>query len=175
MDIKKGITDNFDTSDTAQDGIRQIAGKLDAAPFTFGLVISRFNPELTNALSDAAVSCLQHYGARPDQITRVRVPGAFEIPTVLEMLAADGTYHALIALGAVIQGETPHAGFINAEVNRALCDIARAYRVPVIDGVVMTHNMEQAMARCTTGEQSRGWYAAKAAIEMAHVTTLLKG
>lgn len=174
MTIEKGITDNPPESHPAFEGIRQISGTLDASPYSFGLVVSRFNAELTSALLLAAVSCLQKHGAATERITVIWVPGAFEIPVVLEILASQGRHSALIALGAVIQGETPHAGLINTEVNRSLCEMARRHQLPVIDGVVMTHSLEQAVARCTTGEKSRGWYAAKAAIEMAHVTTQLK-
>ena len=173
--MKKGISNTLAASDhPALDDVRQIVGGFDAGGRSFGIVVSRFNPELTDALLVATVTCLKEHGAAPDQITVVRVPGAFELPTVLERMAAEKKYDALIALGAVIQGETPHAGHINAEVNRALCEMARQYSVPVIDGVVMTHTLEQAEARCTTGEKSRGWYAARAAIEMAHVMTQLK-
>lgn len=174
MSIKKGITDELHLADPAFGDIRRISGSLDAKPFSFGLVASRFNGELTGPLVTAAVACLKKHGATDERITVVHVPGAFEIPTVLEWLAAAGRHDALIALGAVIQGETPHAELINTEVNRAICEIARRYQRPVIDGVVMTHSMDQAVRRCTSGEQSRGWYAAKAAIEMAHVISQLK-
>ncbi len=174
MKIEKGITDIAPKEHPAFEGIQQITGTLDASPYSFGLVVSRFNAELTSALLLAAVTCLQKHGAAAERITVVWVPGAFEIPTALELLAEQGEHTALIALGAVIQGETPHAGLINTEVNRSLCEMARRHHRPVIDGVVMTHSMEQAVARCTTGEKSRGWYAAKAAIEMAHITSQLK-
>ncbi len=174
MNMKKGITGELPLDAPLYEDVRRVTGSWDAGSFAFGVVVSRFNTELTDALLRAAVTCLKEHGAAPARITVVRVPGAFEIPTALELMAAGGQHDALIALGAVIQGETPHAGLITAEVNRALCDIARRYRLPVIDGVVITHTMEQAVARCTTGEQSRGWYAAKAAIEMAHVTSQLK-
>jgi len=174
MKINKGISDTFPEAHATFEGIRQVTGSLDAGPYAFAIVVSRFNVELTSALLMASVTCLQKHGAAAERITVVWVPGAFEIPTALELLAAQGTHDALIALGAVIQGETPHAGLINTEVNRSLSEIARRHHVPVIDGVVMTHSMEQAVARCTTGEKSRGWYAAKAAIEMAHVTAALK-
>ena len=151
--------------------IRQTRGEGQAAGLRFGLVVSRFNPALTGSLLKTAVQRLLAQGAREANIEVVWVPGAFEIPFVLEKLAAMRRFDALIALGCVIQGETPHAGLINTEVTHALADIARRHGLPVIDTVVATLNRAQAEARC--GPEGRGGYAAEAAIEMANLNRRL--
>jgi 6,7-dimethyl-8-ribityllumazine synthase len=97
------------------------------------------------------------------------VPGGYEVPALAEQIAAHGDVDAIVALGAVIEGETPHADMINVQVTHSLTDISRKYGIPVIHEVVAARNMEQAAARCTAGRQSRGWYAGLAAVEMAQV------
>ncbi len=154
--------------------VRQIIGNHNAARLSFGIVVSRFNDQLTHKLVRSAVECLVQNGASAASISVVWVPGSFEIPSVIERLAQSKQYHALIALGVVIQGETPHAGLISAEVNRSLSAIAQRHGLPVIDGVVMTHTMAQAEARSKVGTGGRGWYAAAAAIEMARVFERIK-
>jgi len=172
--MKKGISPSSDAfAHPELEGVSSLAGSLDAGTYRFGIVVSRFNTALTDALLISAVTCLKKHHAQPENIFVVHVPGAFEIPTVLESLAKSGTYNALMALGVVIQGETSHAGVINTEVARSCCDIARRYGVPVIDGVIGAGNLEQAAARATTGEQSRGWYVAQAAVEMADIMARL--
>jgi 6,7-dimethyl-8-ribityllumazine synthase len=173
--MNKGLKHASAAFDTPElEGVMHPEGSPDRGAFSIALVVSLFNTELTDALLVSAVTCLKQKRVKPEKMMVVHVPGAFEIPTVAEQLAKTGDYHAIIALGVVLQGETPHAGIINAEVARALCDIARRYGVPVIDGVVAAGTMEQAAARALTGEHSRGWYAAEAAVEMAEVMALLK-
>ncbi len=154
-------------------GVRQTAGDLGARGLRFALVVSRFNETLTARLAGSALDALAACGAAPGDVEVVWVPGAYEIPFVAERLAADGAFAAVIALGCVIQGETPHAGLVNTEVARGLADIARRHGVPVIDGVVAAHTEAQAVARCTRGPESRGWYAATAAVEMARLCSKL--
>ncbi len=174
MTIQKGLSNEFGVVSPELAGVTQTVGSLDAAPFSFCIVASRFNNELTAGLAKAAVSTLIHHGARADAIRIVWVPGAFEIPTLLEECAAQQREHALIALGAVLEGDTPHAAAINAAVSRSLNEIARTYKLPVIDGVVVARTMEQAETRCLGEDGGRGAYAAQAAIEMANVIKALR-
>ncbi len=149
----------------AMGAIRQTLGSAEAGGLRFGLVVSRFNLALTRSLLQTAAARLLQRGARDGDLEVFWVPGAFEIPFVIEKLAAARRFDALIALGCVIQGETPHASLIGTEVTRALSDIGRRHGIPVIDTVVATLNPAQAEARC--GPEGRGGYAADAAIEMA--------
>lgn len=154
--------------------LRQIQGGREGSGFRIGLVISRFNEILTQALFDTAVRTLREQGVADAAMLTVWVPGAFEIPSVLEQLAKRNEFDALIAMGVVIQGETTHADHIGQQVSRSICDIARLYAVPVIDGLICARTPEQAVARAGPGEHNRGRYAAQAAIEMAHVFEQLK-
>ncbi|MBM4152510.1 MAG: 6,7-dimethyl-8-ribityllumazine synthase [Kiritimatiellaceae bacterium] len=149
--------------------------QLNAQGFKFALVVSRFNVELTDQLSADAVQCLKERGASPADIVVVQVPGAYEIPVVINELAKKGLYDAIIALGVVVEGETPHAQMIGDSTGIALLDIARECGVPVINEIVGTRNWSQAVARCSRSRTSRGWYAAEAAVEMAQVMKTIKG
>ncbi len=145
------------------------AKTLDASDLRFAIVVSRFNDELTSQLADDAFHCLEKNGAKILGIGIFHVPGAYEIPVVVSELAKSGKFDAIIALGVVVEGETPHAQMIGNSTGIALLDIARETGVPVINEIVGTRNWEQAVARCTSSETSRGWYAAEAAIETANV------
>lgn len=150
-------------------GGRQVVGALDASGMRFAIVVSRFNEELTNALALSAYQCLVKYGAKPETIDLVRVPGAYEIPVVAEKLAASKRYDALIVLGVVVEGETQHAQMIIDTTGQSILDIACRYRIPVINEIVGVRNWAQAEVRCLGGENTRGWYAAEAAVETARV------
>lgn len=163
----KGIAEKIESAHVG--GVQEIRGSHEAAGHKFGIVVSRFNETLTLRLVEAVVTCLKEKGAREQDVTVVWVPGAFEIPLALQRLAEQKTFSSLIALGAVIQGETPHATLITAEVTHGIAKIARKYDVPVIDGVLATLNWEQAEARSGAREKNRGWHAALAAIEMANL------
>ena len=147
--------------------------QLDAGGLRFAIVVSRFNSELTQQLADDASQCLEENGAKT--VHKFEVPGAYEIPVVINELAKNGKYDALIALGVVVEGETPHAQMIGDSTGIALLDIAREHGVPVINEIVGTRNWEQAVARCTRSRTSRGWYAAEAAIETAMILKTIKG
>jgi 6,7-dimethyl-8-ribityllumazine synthase len=149
--------------------------KLDANGLKFAIVVSRFNSELTDQLAADAFQCLEESGAKVPDIGTFQVPGAYEIPVVINELAKSGNYDALIALGVVVEGETPHAQMIGDSTGIALLDIAREHGVPVINEIVGTRNWEQAVARCTRSRTSRGWYAAEAAIETANILKTIKG
>jgi len=160
---------------------RQITGNLDASGMRFAIVVSRFNDELTNVLAMSAYQCLEKNGATPETIDVVRVPGAYEIPVVADKLAAGKRYDALIVLGVVVEGETQHAQMIIDTTGQAILDIACRHGIPVINEIVGVRNWAQAEARCLgappregalaqrSGENTRGWYAAEAAIETARV------
>ena len=150
-------------------GSRQVVGSLDASGMRFGIIVSRFNDELTSVLATSAYQCLIKYGAKPDTIDLVRVPGAYEIPVVAERMAASDRYDALIVLGVVVEGETQHAQMIIDTTGQSILDIACRHRIPVINEIVGVRSWAQAEARCLGGENTRGWYAAEAAIETARV------
>ena len=150
-------------------GARQVLGNLDASGMRFGIVVSRFNDELTNELARSAYQCLEKCGAKRETIDVVRVPGAYEIPVVAEQMAASGRYDALIVLGVVVEGETQHAQMIIDTTGQTILDIACRHGVPVINEIVGVRTWAQAEARCLGGENTRGWYAAEAAIETARV------
>lgn len=147
----------------------EYAGKLDATGLKFGIVISRFNDFLTRQLLKGALDSLVRHGAKEEDIAVAWVPGAYEIPLVAQTMADGHKYDAVLALGAVIQGATPHAELISQHLARALGQISMRSGVPVIDGVVIADNLEQAIERCGTKGGNRGSNAAMAAIEMANL------
>lgn len=153
---------------------KEYAGMLDAQGLKFGIVVSRHNDFLTRQLIQGAVDCLVRHGADEKDISVAWVPGAYEIPLAVKKLAQGKQCSAVVALGAVIQGATPHAGLINTQVARALTQIGLESNVPVIDGVVSADNLEQAIERCGMKGGNRGWNAALSAIEMANLLTNLK-
>jgi 6,7-dimethyl-8-ribityllumazine synthase len=149
--------------------MKEVSGNLTAQGLKVGIVVSRFNDFLTKQLVDGAKDCLLRHGAADKDLTLVWVPGANETPLVVHKLAAGGKYDAIIALGAVVQGATPHADLINAQVSRSLAKSATDFGVPVINGVVCAGNLEQAIERCGTKAGNKGWSAGLAAIEMANL------
>jgi 6,7-dimethyl-8-ribityllumazine synthase len=138
-------------------------------------VVSRFNHEMTQTLVKEAISALTEGGVQNEDIVVHWVPGAFEIPLALKELAEADEFDALIAQGCVITGETPHAEVINVQIARAICDLSIEYQLPIIDTIVAAHTMEQAEARIMSGRESRGWYGAKAAMEMVTLLPNLRG
>lgn len=152
---------------------QEYSGNLQAKGLKFGIVISRFNDLFTKQLLQGALDCLVRHGAADKDIAVAWAPGAYEIPFVIKKMALASKYSALIALGAVVQGATPHAGLINSQVARSLLQVGLEYGIPVIDGVVAADNLEQAIERCGTKGGNRGWTAAQAAIEMANLSGLL--
>lgn len=146
---------------------QEFNGTLEAAGVSFALVVSRFNSFITEQLLKGAVDCIERHGGSSDQVTVVRVPGANEIPMVADKLAATGKFDAVVALGAVIRGATPHADLINSQVSKSLAQVAIARGVPVINGVICADNIEQAVERAGTKAGNKGWDGAQAAMEMA--------
>jgi len=146
---------------------RVIEGKLNAQGMKFGIIVSRFNNFVTDRLLEGALDGLKSHGGEERNIDIVRVPGAFEIPLLAEKMAAGGQYDALICLGAVIRGDTPHFEYISDAVTRGIGHIVLQHRVPISFGVLTTNNVEQAMERAGAKTENKGFEAALTAIEMA--------
>jgi 6,7-dimethyl-8-ribityllumazine synthase len=144
-------------------------GVLDASGARFGLVVSRFNELLTGRLLDGAVDCLLRHGAREEDLVVVRVPGAWELPFATERLAASGKVDAVIAVGVLIRGATPHFEVIAAETAKGLAQVGLARGVPVSFGVLTCDTLEQALERAGSKAGNKGWQAAQAAIEMVQL------
>jgi 6,7-dimethyl-8-ribityllumazine synthase len=149
--------------------VKEMSGHLMGKGLRMGIVVSRFNDFLTKELLAGALDCLVRHGVAEKDIAVAWVPGANEIPLATHKLAQAGKYDALLALGAVVQGATPHAELINAQVSRSLAKIAMDTNVPVINGVVCADNLEQAIERSGTKAGNKGWSAAQAGIEMANL------
>ena len=149
--------------------MKEIVGKLDAQGKKFGIVISRFNSFFTEQLLKGAEDCLVRHGANSDDLVVVRVPGAAEIPLAVQRLAKSKKFNAIIALGCVIQGATPHADLINAQVSKALSTVGLDANLPVVSGLIAADSIEQAIERSGTKAGNKGWDAAAAAIEMVSV------
>ncbi|MBN3034588.1 MAG: 6,7-dimethyl-8-ribityllumazine synthase [Bacteroidales bacterium] len=147
-------------------------GKLDAAGLRFGLIAGRFNEFISRKLVDGALDALKRHGAVEEQIEVAWTPGSFEIPLVAKKMALSGKYDAVICLGAVIRGATPHFDYVANEVAKGVAMVSLETGVPVIFGVLTTDTIEQAIERAGTKSGNKGFDAAMAAMEMAH---LLKG
>ncbi len=144
-----------------------IEGQLNATELNFGIIVSRFNSFISDHLLEGALDALRRHGADEDSITIVRVPGAFEIPLAAQRLAAQGKYDALICLGAVIRGATPHFDYVSAEVTKGIAAVSLAKDLPVAFGILTTDSIEQAIERAGTKAGNKGADAAATAIEMA--------
>lgn len=146
-----------------------IEGKLSAEGCNFAIVAGRFNDFITQKLVDGAIDCLKRHGAVEENITLVKVPGAFEIPLIAEKLAASKKYDAIICTGAVIKGSTPHFDYVANEVSKGIAHVGLQHGLPVIFGVLTTDSLEQAIERAGTKAGNKGWDAALAAIEMTQI------
>jgi 6,7-dimethyl-8-ribityllumazine synthase len=146
-----------------------IEGKLNAKGKKFGIVISRFNELISNQLLSGAKDCLLRHECKEQDITVVWVPGSFEIPLIAKKMAQSKKYNAVICLGAVIRGGTPHFDYISAEVSKGIAQAAMETGLPVIFGVLTTDNIEQALERAGTKAGNKGWDAALSAIEMVNL------
>jgi 6,7-dimethyl-8-ribityllumazine synthase len=140
----------------------------------FALVVSSFHEDITKKLLQAAEDCLRKHGVKKGDVSVVECPGAFELPQVANVLVASGQWHAIICLGAVIRGETPHFAYVAAESARGIQDVALQSRTPVIFGVLTTNSKEQAQDRAGGKHGNKGWDAALAAIEMAALFQRIK-
>ncbi len=147
-----------------------LEGKLLAEGLNFLLVVSRFNKIFAEQLLNAATDCLKRHGAEDQNIKVVWVPGAFEIPqTIKKCLMGNKKYDAVIPLGVVIRGDTPHFDYIASEVSKGIATIGLEGKVPVVFGILTCDNMEQAMERSSAKTGNKGWDAAISAIEMANL------
>ena len=149
-------------------------GSHDATGLRFGIVASKFNKFVTSRLLSECVKALTKAGAQDEAIEVVRVPGAFEIPLVAHQLARGGRFDAVICLGAVIRGDTPHFDYISTEVSRGIMHASMESSLPVVFGVLTTDTVAQAIERADPMKMNRGAEAAKTAIEMANVMRLLR-
>lgn len=146
-----------------------IQGDLTAKGLKFGIVAARFNDFITARLLDGAMDALMRHGAAEGDIEVIKVPGSFEIPLAARVLAQSKKYNALICLGAVIRGATPHFEYVSAEVSKGVASVSMESGLPVIFGVLTTDTIEQAIERAGTKSGNKGWDAALSAIEMANL------
>ncbi len=144
-------------------------GELQAKGLKFGIVISRFNEFITSKLLDGAIDALLRHGARQDDIEVIKVPGSFEIPLIARRMALKGTYNAIICLGTVIRGATPHFEYIAAEVSKGIASASMETGIPIAFGIITCDTIEQAVERAGTKSGNKGWDAAVTAIEMAQL------
>ena len=155
--------------------MKTIEGQLSASGKRFALVASRFNEFITNRLLSGAIDCLRRHGATDEDLTVTWVPGAFEIPLVAKQLANSRRYDAVICLGAVIRGSTPHFEYVSAEVAKGIAHVSLETEIPVIFGVLTTDSIEQAIERAGTKAGNKGWEAALTAVEMSSLLPQIKG
>ena len=148
---------------------KELIGVLDGKGKRFAIVVSRFNDLITKRLFEGACDCLRRHGVKEDDITVAWVPGSYEIPPVAKRLAAGGKADAVICLGAVIRGETPHFDHIAGPASRAISQLALEGKVPVIFGILTCDSSDQALDRAGTKSGNRGWQAALSALEMANL------
>jgi len=146
-----------------------IEGNLQAEGFRFGLIVSRFNSFICDRLLEGALDTLVRHGADKDQLTVVRVPGAFEIPLAAKKMAGSGKYDAIICLGAVIRGGTPHFEYVSSEVTKGVASVSLDSGLPIAFGVLTTDSVEQAIERAGTKAGNKGVDAAMSAIEMVNL------
>lgn len=151
------------------------SGQLVGTGLRIGIVVSRFNDFITSQLLNGAQDALVRHGVNPDQIDVAWVPGAFEIPLVAQRLARTGRYDAVVALGAVIRGATPHFDYVAAEATKGTAQAALQTGVPIAFGILTTDTLEQAIERAGTKAGNKGAEAALSAVEMANLLRAIEG
>lgn len=154
-------------------GIQYIEGTFDAGNAQFGIVVARFNSFVVEHLLEGAIDALRRHGVSDEQITVVRVPGAWELPMAAQTMAGSDKYDALIALGAVIRGGTPHFDYVAGECTKGLAQVGMQEDMPVVFGVLTTDTIEQAIERSGTKAGNKGAEAAITAIEMVSLNRQL--
>ena len=147
--------------------MKTIEGKLVARDYRFGIVVSRFNEFISGHLLSGALDCLKRHEADEERIDIIWVPGAFEIPFAAKKAVLSKRYDAVICLGAVIRGSTPHFDYVASEVSKGVAQVGLESGMPVIFGVITSDTLEQAIERAGSKAGNKGWQAAAAAIEMA--------
>jgi 6,7-dimethyl-8-ribityllumazine synthase len=150
-----------------------IQGSRRAAGFRFAVVVSKYNDFVTDRLQSGALEALSTAGVNHDEVTVVRVPGAYELPLAAQHAAESGRFDAVVCLGCLIRGETPHFEYISSAVSLGLTTAAAATGIPITFGVLTTNSVEEALARAGDGPTNKGYEAAMAAIEMAEVVAEL--
>lgn len=149
--------------------LKTIEGDLQIHNIRFAIVVSRFNSFIVESMLDGALDTLRRHGAEDADIHVVRVPGAFEMPLAAQRLAATGKYDAIVALGAVIRGGTPHFDYVAGECTKGLATVSMQQNIPVAFGVLTTDTIEQAIERAGTKAGNKGAEAAMTAVEMVNV------
>jgi len=155
--------------------VQTIEGHLSAEGHSYGIVVSRFNGLVTKRLLESAIDCLVRHGANEKNITVVYCPGSFEIPQVAFQLTNFEKFDAIVCLGCIIRGESPHFDYIASEVTRGISDVSRHTGVPIAFGVLTTENLEQALERAGAKAGNKGWDTALSAIELVNITRQLSG
>jgi 6,7-dimethyl-8-ribityllumazine synthase len=148
---------------------KRFEGRLDASGVSIGIVVSRFNNFFTEKLLEGAIDCLIRHGGSAENISVAWVPGAFEVPYAAQKMASSGDYNAVICLGAVVRGDTPHFNYIANESAKGIAKLGMDSGIPVIYGLVTADTLEQAVERSGTKAGNKGWDAAEAAIEMINL------
>jgi 6,7-dimethyl-8-ribityllumazine synthase len=151
--------------------VKVIEGNLVGRAVNIAIIVSRFNHFITQHLLDGALDALNRHGIADDQLTVVWVPGSFEIPVIAKKLAQSKKYEAIICLGAVIRGATPHFDYVAAEVSKGIAAVGLETGIPVVFGVVTTDNIEQAVERAGAKSGNKGWDAALTALELVDLNT----
>jgi 6,7-dimethyl-8-ribityllumazine synthase len=154
--------------------VKILEGQLIGKGKRFGIVVSRFNDFITEKLLGGALDGLLRTGVKESDINVIKVPGAFEIPLAAKKAIQGGNYDAVICLGAVIRGATPHFDYVCAEVSKGVAQVSLDSGIPVIFGVVTTDSVEQAIERAGTKSGNKGWHAAMSAVEMANLMGSVK-
>ncbi|NLJ56734.1 MAG: 6,7-dimethyl-8-ribityllumazine synthase [Firmicutes bacterium] len=149
--------------------LKQYEGHLYAKGFRFGLIVSRFNEFISSKLLTGALDALKRHAAQEEDIEVAWVPGAFEIPLIAKKMVKSGRYDAVVCLGAVIRGDTPHFDYVAAEVSKGIALVGLETEIPVLFGIITGDTLEQAIERAGTKAGNKGWDAALGAIEMVNL------
>lgn len=149
--------------------MKKYEGKLIGKGLRFGVVVSRFNEVVTNRLLEGALDCLYRHGVEEKDIEVFWVPGSFEIPVTAKRIAKGGKFDAIICLGCLIRGDTPHFDFLSAEVTKGVAQVALEHTIPVAFGVLTSDTLEQALERSGAKQGNKGFQAALSALEMANL------
>jgi 6,7-dimethyl-8-ribityllumazine synthase len=155
--------------------VKEIAGVFDASKLKLGMVVSRFNSTITEKLLEGAIDVFVRYGGNRDNLTVLRVPGSFEIPSGAQKLASTSNFDAIVCIGCLIRGETGHFDYLASEVTRGIDEVALKYGLPVTYGVITSDTVEQAQNRAGIKYGNKGVDATVAAIEMANAFQQVKG
>lgn len=153
--------------------MKEIQGKVQESNSKFAVVVSRFNEFIGIRLLNGALECFKKYKFDDESVDIVKVPGAFEIPVTADKLASSKKYNAIVTLGAVIRGDTPHFDYISESVSSGVLEVSLKYGIPVVFGVLTTNTVEQALERSDSQKSNKGFDAALTAIEMADLITKL--